>query len=110
GPVRLYQLCWAGGAGLLLLLANLGWRRGRETALQSRLREAAQRLRGPLRHALTIGLVAFVALSGVLYYHTDVLYATAARREPATAGSGARRQAVVDDPHPHPALAAAPPP
>jgi ABC-2 type transport system permease protein len=96
GPVRLYQLYWAIGAVLLLALANLGWPRGRETALQPRLRVAAQRLRGPLRQGLLIGLVAFVALSGVLYYHTEVLYATAARREPATPESDAARQALVD--------------
>jgi ABC-2 type transport system permease protein len=95
GPVRLYQLYWTIGAVLLLLVAHLGWPRGRETGLRPRLRAAAQRLRGSLRHSLIGVLVLFLALANVLYYNTQVLHATAARPEAAAATDDAARQAVA---------------
>ena len=70
-----YMLYWSFVALLLGVVAALFWRRGRETAWHSRLREARARFHGPLRVVCVVGLVGWIATGMWIFWNTTVLNA-----------------------------------
>jgi ABC-2 type transport system permease protein len=72
-PTFWFNAYWTFAAVVLLVLTQLFWVRGRDTALGTRLRTARRRLRPGTASALALGLLGFVALGGWIYYNTNVL-------------------------------------
>ncbi len=68
-----FGLYWTFAAGILAVLIHLFWVRGRETALHTRLRLAADRFRGPVRVALVVCSLGFVATGAWIFYNTNIL-------------------------------------
>ncbi|RZA14151.1 MAG: hypothetical protein EOP10_28525, partial [Proteobacteria bacterium] len=71
--VRLLQLYWGLGAGILLTLVYLFWMRGTDNAWAFRLREAKKRFTTPLRSILMLLVLGFLAQGSYLYYNTNIL-------------------------------------
>lgn len=72
-PILWYRLYWMFFAIIIVIAANLLWRRGRETNLGLRLRVAKQSLtKGQLLMAI-LAASAFLSTGGFIYYNTHVL-------------------------------------
>ncbi|HEY0113755.1 MAG TPA: M1 family aminopeptidase [Allosphingosinicella sp.] len=68
-----FRLYWGSVAVLLLVAAHLLWRRGTETRLKSRLKQAAARFTGAPRIVAGGALLTFAATGAYAYYNTNVL-------------------------------------
>jgi len=78
-----FQVYWLAFALLLLVAAQLLWRRGVDTNFMPRLRRVAERWRGVTR-VLTVGAcVVWLAVGGYIFYNTNILndYETGPERE-----------------------------
>jgi ABC-2 type transport system permease protein len=72
-PFLWWKLYWSAFAVLLLLVANVYWVRGEETAFAVRSRLARARLGRTVRRIGAGAGLAFVGLGGFLFYNTNIL-------------------------------------
>lgn len=72
-PFAWFNLYWALAALILIFLMSLFWVRGTDTSWRQRLAMARQRFEGPVRLALPLTLVGFLAVGGYIFYNTNVL-------------------------------------
>jgi ABC-2 type transport system permease protein len=77
-----FELYWSAFAVILVVVAQLLWRRGNETRLRPRLMIGYRRLRGLSGAVLAGATVLWVGTGVVIYYNTDILndYADHTRR------------------------------
>ena len=68
-----FRVYWGAFAVLLLVAAQLLWRRGAETRLRARLARAGTRLRGPAGVVAALALLTVIGVGGWIYYNTNVL-------------------------------------
>ncbi len=72
-PFLWFSLYWTFFAVVLFGLSILGKTRGTEPSWRHRLRQARARLRGPVRLAVALGLLGFVATGSYIFWNTNVL-------------------------------------
>ena len=68
-----FRIYWGAFAVLLLVAAQLLWRRGTETRLRPRLARALRRLRGPAGLIAAVAAVVFFGMGVFIFYNTNVL-------------------------------------
>ena len=73
GPWLWFKLYWGAWALLFAVVANLFWRRGRESGVLHRLRTARMRVSGPAAVGLTIAALLVLGVGGFVFYNTNVL-------------------------------------
>lgn len=72
-PLVWFNVYWLMAAAVLTSIAVLFWVRGTDVAWRPRLALARQRFRGPVRWALPLSLMAFIACGSWIFYNTNVL-------------------------------------
>jgi ABC-2 type transport system permease protein len=73
GPIIWFNLYWALGAGLLVIVAGLWYHRGVSTSLKERWRLIPQRLGPVTKTTAAVLLLLFLAVAGYLYYNVSYL-------------------------------------
>lgn len=68
-----FHAYWVAFAGILLVLAQVIWRRGADVALRPRLARLPRRLRGSTGGLLALCTVAWLGLGGWIFYNTNIL-------------------------------------
>jgi len=68
-----FQAYWCAFAVMLVVLAQLMWRRGAETRLAARFRRALARLRGGAGLVFGAAAIVWIAIGGYIYWNTNVL-------------------------------------
>jgi ABC-2 type transport system permease protein len=74
-PFGWYSLYWGFAALVLIGLSILLWRRGADGGWRARWAEVRLRFRGPLRAAISLSAIGFVAAGSWIFYNTNVLNA-----------------------------------
>ncbi|PRY10116.1 peptidase M1-like protein [Pontibacter ummariensis] len=73
-PYLWFKLYWGAWALLLLVVANLFWRRGREAGLLHRLREAGAGFTRRTAMLTGVAMLLLLATGGFVFYNTNVLH------------------------------------
>jgi hypothetical protein len=73
GPISWFDLYWALGAGLLIVLAALWYHRGVSTSLKERWRLIPERLTGATKSIGAGLIVLFLGVGGFIYYNVSYL-------------------------------------
>ncbi|HWC99308.1 MAG TPA: M1 family aminopeptidase [Candidatus Sulfopaludibacter sp.] len=71
-----YSLYWLAFCVVVALVTMALWRRGRETRWKHRAALAVRSLRGPMRGAVTVAAVVWLATFAVVFYNTKILNTT----------------------------------
>ncbi|MBL7883992.1 MAG: ABC transporter permease [Bacteroidia bacterium] len=69
----IYKTYWIGFAGLLLVLSNLLWVRGKEKGFKARLKIAKTLFNGKAKLALSLFVFIFILAGGFIFYNTNIL-------------------------------------
>ncbi|MFD3003434.1 ABC transporter permease/M1 family aminopeptidase [Pontibacter toksunensis] len=72
-PYMWFKLYWGAWALLFAVLANLLWRRGWESGMQRRLREAGTRFTRPAAQWAAVAGLLLLGFGGFVFYNTNVL-------------------------------------
>jgi len=91
-PFGWFSLYWGLGALVLIGLSILCWRRGADESWRARWAEARGRFRGPVRAAVALGAIGFVAAGSWIFYNTNVLNAYVPSTDAADAQAKYERQ------------------
>jgi len=68
-----FKIYWIGFAGLLMVVSNVLWVRGKEKGFKARLRIAKTLFNAKAKIALSFSLLLFIGVGAFIYYNTSVL-------------------------------------
>jgi hypothetical protein len=101
-----YRFYWGSFAALMLLAADLLWRRGTETRLRPRLARVPAGLRGPLGTVAAVAIVAAIGSGGWIFYNTAILNAHRSGAENERFAADYERKYLRFETFPQPAISA----
>ncbi len=72
-PFFLFKSYWCSFAGILIIISNLLWVRGKEKGFRNRLRIAKASFNNKAKLAMVLALIVFIVSGGFIYYNNNVL-------------------------------------